>query len=140
MIRILVILLTVLAFGALQSFAGEPVEIDAPQAQKQVAAGQLTLIDVRRPDEWAATGLPEGATGATLQDSDFVAQVLSAVNGDKHAPVALICRAGGRSTAAAAQLEAAGFTAVHNVKEGMLGRAGSGPGWLARELPVEQVE
>ncbi len=115
----------------------EPSNISAPDAQIATQSGDIVLIDVRRQSEWQATGMPSGATGITLQDSDFIAQVLARVDGDKSQPVALICRSGNRSSIAATRLEAAGFTNVQNVKEGMSGRRGAGIGWIARDLPVE---
>lgn len=130
----------VLALASAPLAGAEPGILAAPEAHAQINDGTLTLIDVRRPSEWAATGMPEGAVGVTLQDRDFVAQVLAALDGDRHAPVALICRTGRRSQNAARQLEAAGFTAVYNVREGVAGRRGAGPGWLARSLPVEDAE
>jgi hypothetical protein len=37
----------------------------------------------------------------------------------------------------AARMEAAGFTRILDVPEGMVGSA-AGPGWIARGLPVER--
>ncbi len=121
------------------SALADTAEISAPDAHAKAQEGLLTIVDVRRPSEWAETGLPQGAVGATLQDRDFVAQVLAALNGDKSAPVALSCRTGRRSARAASILERAGFTSVYNLREGWAGRSGSGPGWDARGLPVDEV-
>ncbi|MEO0982181.1 MAG: rhodanese-like domain-containing protein [Pseudomonadota bacterium] len=121
--------------------AAEPAErISAPDAYERAQSEALTIIDIRRPEEWAETGLPAGAARATLQDEDFVDRILAAVDGDKTAPIALTCRTGRRSERAARQLSEAGFTKVYNLREGWLGRAGSGPGWKARGLPVETYE
>ena len=35
--------------------------VAAPEAWSQAQAGQLTLIDIRRPDEWKQTGVAKGA-------------------------------------------------------------------------------
>ena len=35
--------------------------LTAPQAHAAATAGDITLIDIRRPDEWAKTGSGEGA-------------------------------------------------------------------------------
>jgi len=118
----------------------EPVLISAPEAHEARMAGDLTLIDVRTPAEWSKTGRAQGAIGATLQDADFIAQVLASVGGDKTKPVALMCRTGQRSSTAAARLEQAGFTQVYNVREGFVGRRGVGPGWRARNLPIERYD
>lgn len=113
--------------------------IDAPTAYAQAQSGALTLIDIRRPDEWKQTGVAKGALEIDMAHpqgtAGFVKQVEAEVGG-KNAPVALICRTGNRTTQMQRALVEAGFTNVINVKEGMAG-SGAGPGWLARGLPVE---
>ena len=117
--------------------------LTAPDAYAQAQAGKLTLIDIRRPDEWRQTGVakdalqinmahPQGAAG-------FVQQVAAELGGDKNAPIALICRTGNRTTQMQQALRDAGFTQVYNIKEGMAG-SGAGPGWIARGLPLEACE
>jgi rhodanese-related sulfurtransferase len=110
----------------------------APDAHAQAQAGQLTLIDIRRPDEWRQTGVAPGALRIDMSQgaAGFVRQVEAAVGGDRNAPIGLICRTGNRSTQMQAALADAGFTRVHNIKEGMVGSA-AGPGWIKRGLPVE---
>lgn len=134
MLRALLAAFTSCAVAAVA--VGEPAVIDAPAAFAEQQSGALVLIDVRRPNEWRATGLPAGAVGATLQDADFIDEVLTALDGDRTRPVALICRRGKRSAEAAEILERAGFTDVRNVEEGLVGRRGAGPGWRARGLPI----
>ena len=97
--------------------------------------GRVTLVDIRRPDEWADTGIPNGAVPIDMRRDDFVDALLRAVDGDRTAPVALICARGVRSDRQSARLAEAGFTDVIDVPEGMLGSA-AGPGWLERGLPV----
>ncbi|MCU0834183.1 MAG: rhodanese-like domain-containing protein [Chromatiaceae bacterium] len=65
----------------------------------------------------------------------LVAEVLSLSGGDRSAPVALIGATGTRGARMQRLLAAEGFTAVYNVREGMLG-SGAGPGWLRRGLPI----
>jgi rhodanese-related sulfurtransferase len=118
-------------------------EVLSPQeARARAAAGGLTIVDVRLPVEWAETGLPEGALGVSLQNpatlevrSGFVGDVLRVLHGRRERPVALICARGNRSSLAAAMLEEAGFTSVHDISEGMIGGP-HGPGWLERALPT----
>ncbi len=119
---------------ALDSRAGETIAAD--KAYRSAQSGDLVLVDVRTEAEWRATGLPAGSLGIPLQDDDFVQQVLVAVKGDRTQPVAVICRTGGRSEHAMNRLEAAGFSQVYNVAEGLFGRPGAGPGWRARALPL----
>ena len=119
-------------------------EVLSPQeASARAAAGDLTIVDVRLPAEWAETGLPEGAEAVSLQNpttlevrSGFVEDMLRVLDGRRDQPVALICARGNRSAVAATILEEAGFTSVHDISEGMIGGE-YGPGWLARALPTE---
>lgn len=112
-------------------------EMTPQQALTAAQTGAITLIDIRRPDEWARTGIAANAHPIDMRDRDF-AQTLSAlVNGDTNRPVALICARGVRSARLSARLTAAGFTNVINVPEGMEGSR-AGPGWVARGLPVRR--
>lgn len=110
-------------------------QISAPQAHAAALRGDLTLIDIRRPDEWAKTGSGEGAHRVDLRRDDFADVLLGLTKGDATAPIALICARGVRSARTANRLAQAGFTLIIDVPEGMLGSA-SGPGWLARGLPL----
>lgn len=111
----------------------------APEAYAQAQAGKLTLIDIRRPDEWRQTGVAKDALQINMAHpqgmAGFVQQVTAELNGDRNAPIGLICRTGNRTTQVARYLEAQGFTQIMNVKEGMVG-SGAGPGWIKRGLPV----
>ncbi len=57
--------------------------------------------------------------------------------GDK--PIALICATGGRSARLLAALKRAGYSGFIDVSEGMLGSR-RGPGWIARGLPITNLE
>lgn len=102
------------------------------------ARGDFVLIDIRRPDEWTATGVAEGAKPLDMRRSDFLAQLVQLAGGDTAAPIALICARGVRSRRLSAALQDAGFTAIMDVPEGMLG-SGAGPGWLKSGLPVVRL-
>ncbi len=108
--------------------------LSAPDANKAVTSGEIVLVDIRRPDEWEATGIPQGAVPLDMRRDDFPQALLAALGGDKNRPVALICARGVRSYRISARLTEAGFTQVLDVSEGMLGSR-AGPGWLARGLP-----
>lgn len=112
-------------------------EIDPPAAHRRATTGDLLLIDIRRPDEWAATGIGAGAQLLDMRREDFTGALLALAAGDRGAPIALICARGVRSARLAARLRGAGFTAVLDVAEGMLGGA-TGPGWIARGLPLRR--
>lgn len=115
------------------SFAGE--SLDAAKAQQLAAEGAILLIDIRRPDEWAATGSGAGAARLDMRREDFATALADLAGGNRDAPIALICARGLRSARLANQLQAAGFTHIINVPEGMQGSA-AGPGWIARGLPL----
>ena len=110
-------------------------DLSAPDAHEAALAGAITLVDIRRPDEWARTGVPEGGVGIDMRRDDFVDELLAQTGGDRDQPVALICARGVRSARLSARLQAAGFTKIIDVPEGMLG-SGAGPGWVKRGLPV----
>lgn len=114
-------------------FAG--TNIDAPTAHARAIARSLTLVDIRRPDEWQATGIGQGAHALDMRRDDFEGALLALVQGDASSPIALICARGMRSARLASRLSAAAFSQIINVPEGMLGAA-EGPGWIARGLPV----
>lgn len=109
--------------------------LDAETAFRQARSGELLLVDIRQPQEWAETGSPEGAQRLDLNSPDFLDRLSELAGGDRSRPIALICASGGRSARTASALSDAGFTNVLDVSEGMLGSS-AGPGWIARGLPV----
>lgn len=113
-------------------------DLSAPEAHAAAVAGRITLIDIRRPDEWARTGVGEGATPLDMRRPDFTEALRAEMAGREDIPVALICARGVRSARLSARLAGAGFTTILDVPEGMLG-SGAGPGWLKRGLPVVEV-
>lgn len=105
------------------------------QALEMAESGAITLVDIRRPDEWAKTGIGRPANPLDMRREDFIAALSSLVDGQRDAPVAIICARGVRSARLARALDEAGFTRIIDVPEGMLGSK-AGPGWLARDLPT----
>jgi rhodanese-related sulfurtransferase len=131
-------LTALLLLAACSSQAGP--ELTAAQARDGVAAGGLTLIDIRTPGEWRQTGVAAGVKRIDMRQPGgprgFAEEVAKSVGGDKDAPIALICRTGNRSGTMQAALLEQGFTRVYNVREGMAGSS-AGPGWIRQQLPVE---
>jgi len=129
-----------LALLATPGFVCAAPDMAAPDAAAAVAAGKITLIDIRTPPEWKETGVAKGAKRINMLHPQgapgFVDQLLGEVKGDKNAPIALICRTGNRTTQVQRYLQSVGFTQVFNINEGMAGSA-TGPGWIKRGLPVE---
>ena len=122
--------------------AGEPT-IGADDAFRMAAAGEITLIDIRSPQEWRQSGVPQGALAITMHNPKgpqaFYEQVLAAIGNDKSKAIAVLCARGNRSNWAQGFLRQAGFTNVLDMSEGMFGR-GAKPGWLKRGLPVKRCE
>lgn len=130
--------------GALLAWRRFHPTYDGPQltvaeAHARARDGSVTLIDIRRPDEWTETGIGEGAHPLDMRRDDFDTALAALVSGDRAAPVAIICARGVRSARVASRLAAAGFTHVIDVPEGMLGSS-AGPGWLGAHLPVTAWE
>ena len=124
--------ITVLSSGL--SIAAEFMSVST--AAKQSKAGDIYLIDIRRPSEWKKTGVAKHAAKITMHKEGFLDRIAKHTNGNKAAPVALICATGIRSTRMIDLLEKNGYTNVYNVSEGMLGSK-EGPGWLAEGLPLQ---
>ena len=110
-----------------------------PDALAAVAAGELTLVDVRRPDEWAETGTAPGAQLLDMRRDDFEDEVIALVKAYPDRPIAFICARGVRSRRvvnAIKTLENAELVRIVDVPEGMLGSR-AGPGWVERGLPTD---
>jgi len=89
---------------------------------------ELTLIDVRRPDEYVGElGHVKGIKLLTLEN-EFKEKIKDF---DKDKPIAFICRSGGRSTQAALYARDLGFQEVYNMKGGMIE-------WNNQKLPIDQ--
>lgn len=123
--------------------SGTYLELSAPDAQRLAAAGELTLIDIRTPEEWRQTGVARDAKLVNMVHpggaDGFVSEVLKQVDGDADAPIALICRTGNRTTQIQRLLVSRGFSQVYNITEGMVGSS-AGPGWIKRGLPVDPYQ
>lgn len=113
----------------------EGAEMSPPDVHKAAISGEVLLIDIRRPDEWAKTGIGQGAHPLDMRRDDFVTALTRIADGDTTRPIALICARGVRSDRTSLKLENAGFTRIIDIPEGMLGSK-AGPGWLERGLPV----
>ena len=117
------------------------------QALEKMEEEDYAYVDVRSINEFEG-GHPEGAyniplkhmlPGGMAENTDFLA-VLEA-NFPKDAKLIVACKAGGRSKAAKALLEAAGFEDVLDQFAGFSGArdqfgATLEPGWQAAGLPI----
>jgi glyoxylase-like metal-dependent hydrolase (beta-lactamase superfamily II)/rhodanese-related sulfurtransferase len=111
------------AWAPIETSAGGIPEI----APEWVAAhaGAAMLVDVREHDELAGElGHVPGALHVPLATVEAAAR-----SWDRHAPIVVVCRSGGRSAKAALQLRALGFERVASMRGGMTA-------WNARRLPT----
>jgi len=127
----LLIVLMIASAGACQNKEAASQEVsavterDAPKTVLKVLApadfaakkdGDVQLVDVRRPEEFAA-GHIEGAVNYNFQGADFNKEVAQL---DKSKPVLLYCRSGRRSGAASKKLKTMGFTEIYDLRGGYL--------------------
>lgn len=112
------------------------VHLMSPQeAHRAAQAGEILLVDIRRPEEWAATRVGEGAIPLDMQAQDFVNALVTLRQTNPAKPIALICATGARSAYVTKALAKQGFPGLVDVSEGMMGN-GRGPGWLRSDLPT----
>jgi rhodanese-related sulfurtransferase len=112
----------------------ETVSVD--EAHAEVVAGKALLVDVRRPDEWALTGTPQGAHRLTMDDPEFLTKIDKLTGGDKTRRLLFTCRTGARSGSVQRGLSDMGYSNVVNVRGGMMG-TGTDPGWAMAGLPID---
>jgi len=92
-------------------------------ALDEIQRGRAMLIDTRKPFErrrifvaGTCAAIPYIMTGE--YDDDYIDDVVTAVKGDRHAPIILISRFGMRAAKAQQVLETNGFTDVRSVEGG----------------------
>jgi hydroxyacylglutathione hydrolase len=108
---------------------GEGVpEVTPEEALAQARNPEVSLIDVRRPDEYTGElGHAAGAKLVTLE-TDFLKWVETA---DPSKTYVFLCRSGARSSRAAGIALSKGVKAAYNMEGGMML-------WNAAGLPVER--
>jgi len=124
--------------AALAAFVSRRFDGEKPGRRTGLPRGHrrnLALIDIRRPDEWALTGVGRGAQPLDMLNPDFDESLARLIGADRNAPIALICARGVRSARLACRLARAGYTRIIDVPEGMPASA-AGPGRIARGSPV----
>ncbi len=115
--------------------AAEQGIMSAPDAFSAARNGDLILIDIRSPGEWAQTGVAQGAVALTMHNRAFAKKISTLLNANQGKPIALICATGGRTEYVISFLKQNGYPDVIDVSEGMMGNQ-RGPGWIARKLPL----
>lgn len=102
------------------------VDVNTAYQELSIMNKETQIVDVREPDEWAATGVPVGAVLISL--GELEAKALDELPQD--IPTYVICNSGNRSRAGSEILVGLGYTEVYNVDGGV-------QAWLAAGLPVE---
>ena len=99
------------------------INVDNVELKTLIAQG-VPVYDVRRVEEWRATGVMEGSRALTYVDAagrrnpQFLTRFTAEVG--KNDPVVLICRTGNRTDKLARELmEKHGYTRVYNVRDGI---------------------
>lgn len=107
--------------------------INNAQLEQMLKTG-VTLVDIRREEEWKQTGIVKGANTITFFtrtgriNPDFKSQFTSLVKPDQ--PVVLICRTGNRTRAASQAIaKQLAYKKVYNVTHGI-------KGWIGEKRPV----
>lgn len=105
------------------------------EAHDGAKAGRLVLVDIRTPEEWADTGVPQGAIKLDMTGSAFEVRLAALRLENPGKPIALICRTGSRTSILQRKLAGRGWRDLIDVRGGMLGTP-KDTGWLAEKLPV----
>ena len=92
-----------------------PEYVDVTEAKRLIAARQVTVLDVRTPDEFNA-GHIAGAKNLNFSDGDFQAEVQQLEKGQ---PYLVQCRTGRRSAQAGAVMKQLGFKSVYDLAGGI---------------------
>jgi rhodanese-related sulfurtransferase len=101
------------------------IQADARQAAQLVAEGQVVVLDIRTPEEFAA-GHIRGAKNIDFHAPDFTAQLAKL---DREQSYLLHCRSGRRSSNALSQFTTRQFQHVVHLEGGILA-------WEAAGNPV----
>jgi rhodanese-related sulfurtransferase len=112
-----------------------PPSVSVREAHERAKAGRSILVDIRRPEEWADTGVPLGAVKLDMTSPAFEARLAALRAENPGKPIDLICRTANRTRAVQEALIKRGWREVVNVRGGLLGNPGN-PGWLDEKLPV----
>jgi len=113
----------VLIFFSFLSFVGinackiaDQPALSAKEFKTLIDSQEVTLIDVRTPQEFALGNLV-GSENIDIYDNDFYTNISKL---DKEKPIALYCKSGGRSDEALKILKKNGFKTVYSLKGGLL--------------------
>ncbi|HRJ68794.1 MAG TPA: rhodanese-like domain-containing protein [Beijerinckiaceae bacterium] len=130
-----VLALPVAAFAAPASAQGALPSVTVSEAQERLASGKSVLVDIRRPEEWAETGVASGAVRLDMTADDFLPKLQSLQKANPGKDIDIICRTANRTAFVQSELAKRGWKGIVNVRGGMAGRAPD-IGWIAAKLPI----
>lgn len=116
----------------------EIIKMTPDVAREKALAGELVLIDIRRPEEWAETGVPDVALLLDMTSREFLSKLNAIRLQNPDVPLAFTCRTGNRSNYLTGELEKLGFSGIIDVVGGMSGSRAD-KGWAKRGLPIRSV-
>lgn len=114
--------ISVVVFAALTTFSCKAQQesnvtiISWDEVKPAMAEGNIVLVDVRTPKEFAA-GSIEGAENIDYFDKDFEAKFAKF---DKEAPIYIFCKSGNRSGKASKILAKMGFEEIYDIEGGYM--------------------
>lgn len=94
------------------------------EAHDGAKAGRIVLIDIRTSDEWADTGVPQGALRLDADGSGFEVRLAGIRLDNPGKRIVLIDRSGGQASAVQRKLAGRGWRDLVVVRGGMLGNGG----------------
>ena len=113
-------------------FGQSAATLSPREAHEAVQAKRILLVDIRNAQEWADTGLPQGALPLDADASAFEVRIAGLRLDYPGKRIVLIDRTGAQAIAVAQKLARRGWRDLAGVRGGMLGPGG----WLAEKLPV----
>ena len=96
------------------------------EAEKFIKSGEVRVIDVRTPAEFAGGHIP-GAQNIDIYNSAFLEKIKAL---DRNVSYVINCQSGGRSSKATAMMQEEGFLKAKNLEGGIMA-------WRKAGLPVE---
>lgn len=100
--------------------------LNSEKFEQQLNSGNVQLVDVRTPEEFAEGHLPN-AVNININGENFDAETAKL---DKEKPVMVYCKSGGRSAKAASNLKEKGFKNITDLDGGITS-------WKEASKPIE---